>query len=492
MGEVYAAEDTELRRSVAIKLPVLQDEAGDTRRRFLHEARAASQLTHPNIARIYDFGTASDGRPFLVMELIEGTSLKELLQQGPLSETKASEIVAAVLRALSEAHSHGLVHRDIKPANIMIAKSGELKVLDFGLAKGIREAQIEAQPDAQTTVTNLTTRSGIVGTPIYMSPEQIRGGLVDARSDLYSTGVLLYECLTGLTPFSGSGTLEVFDKILNADPVPPSTRRPTLSKIWDTVVAKALRKEPDHRYASAGEMLPAVEAAAPSRSPWNRKAVALMLVAAALLAGALLLVRRAGPHEPAPEAAEWYKRGAVALRDGTYYGAARMLQKAVDLDHNFSLAHARLAEAATELDDGVRASNEMLAALPKGSESSPSGVTGLYIDAIHRTLTRDFKEAANDYVVLSNKMEGPEKAAVLVDLGRVYEKDNDTNRALGVYREALTLDPQNAAAHLRAGVLLGRRKDSSYEAELDRAYQLYQTLSNIEGQAEVLYSADCC
>jgi tetratricopeptide (TPR) repeat protein len=497
MGEVYAAEDTELRRSVAIKLPMLDGESGENRRRFLHEARAASQLTHPNIARIYDFGTASDGRPFLVMELIEGTSLKELLHEGPLSEGKAAGIIAGVLRALSEAHAHGLVHRDIKPANVMIAKSGDLKVLDFGLAKGVPSAQPPAQPDAGTTITNLTTRNVLIGTPVYMSPEQIRGGFVDARSDLFSAGVLLYECLTGTTPFSGFSTREVFDRILDADPVPPCSRSPGLSKGWDALIAKALRKEPEQRYKSAEEMLSAVEAVAPTRSAWqsvagiltgsSRRTAIASLLAATLIVGILFFVRGTGSHQPVPEAVDWYNRGAVALRDGTYYGAARMLQKAVDLDPDFSLAHARLAEAATELDDGARAASEMLAALPKGSGSIPGGVTGFYIDAIHRTLTRDFKEAAKDYVELSNKMEGPEKSAVLVDLGRVYEKDNDTARALAVYQEALALDPQNAAAHLKIGVLLGRRKDNAYEGELDHAFQLYQTLSNIEGQAEVLY-----
>src|SRR5262245_41521757 len=209
MGEVYAAEDAELRRQVAIKLPGLEHESVESRRRFLQEARAASQLTHSNIARIYDFGTAPDGRPFLVMELVRGASLKEILRQGPLSSAKTASIAAGVLRALSEAHAHGLVHRDIKPANVMLAESGELKVLDFGLAKGALQTASTLRNDSETRVSGFTAASGIVGTPAYMSPEQVRAGLVDKRSDLFSVGVLLYECLTGVCPFSDGNNRDV-------------------------------------------------------------------------------------------------------------------------------------------------------------------------------------------------------------------------------------------------------------------------------------------
>src|SRR5262245_49488240 len=161
MGEVYAAEDAQLRRRVAIKLPVFDDESGEARKRFMHEARAASQLTHPNIARIYDFGTAPDGRPFLVMELVEGRSLKVVLRQGRVLPPKATEIAAGVLRALSEAHAHGLVHRDIKPANIMLSESGQLKVLDFGIAKGVVRADSNVHPDTETAATTLTAAHGV-------------------------------------------------------------------------------------------------------------------------------------------------------------------------------------------------------------------------------------------------------------------------------------------------------------------------------------------
>jgi len=168
MGEVYVAEDLQLRRRVALKVPTAKDGDVDTRR-FLQEARVASQLTHPNIARIYDFGTASDGPPSLVMELVHGVSLKELLSRGRLTVNRAAATVAAVLRALSDAHANNLVHRDIKPGNIMPTESDEVKVLDFGLAKEM----IPVGPGGETATTLIdVTAIGIVVTPGYMSPEQ--------------------------------------------------------------------------------------------------------------------------------------------------------------------------------------------------------------------------------------------------------------------------------------------------------------------------------
>jgi tetratricopeptide (TPR) repeat protein/predicted Ser/Thr protein kinase len=500
MGEVYAADDEHLRRRVAIKFPNLEDETGELRRRFQHEARVASKLTHPNIARIYDYGESPDGRPFLVMELVNGTSLREVLRQGRLTGSRPSAVIGGVLRALAEAHRNGLVHRDIKPANVMLAESNEVKVLDFGLAKDVSALPEAAPGPEEETVTAGITGPGIVpGTPAYMSPEQARGESVDARSDLFSAGLLLYQCLTGVPAFSGSSARAVLDQLLATDPVAPSARVPALSKDWDRVIARALQKDPDRRYQSAEEMLAALETAEQSQTRSLARTAAATLVgskpraaatgltAAAVVLIAILLLRGGGPHDPPAEAAEWYQRGAMALRDGTYYAAARMLQKAVDLDHDFALAHARLAEAAGELDDGARAASEMLAALPKGSAAMPGGSAGMYIDAIHRTLTGDFTGAVKVYQQLAANGPDSEKAAALVDLGRVYEKSGQGVKALEAFQEALTHDAQNAAAHLRAGMSLGRLRKPQSSAELDRAFALYQALSNIEGQAEVLY-----
>lgn len=494
MGEVYAAEDEHLHRRVAIKFPRLRD-SPEFIRRFQDEARAASKLVHANVARIYDYGESPEGRPFLVMELVKGKSLRTILQQGRLTGTKPAEVSRGVLRALAEAHGIGLVHRDIKPANVMLTESGEVKVLDFGLAKELSAPHPADCGSGDETVTASITLPGVVvGTPGYMSPEQARGGNVDARSDLFSVGLLLYECLTGVAPFSGSASPELLSQI----PVPPSSRVPGLSRRWDGVINKALEKDCDRRYQSAEEMLAALDFVEDAKRPsFTRSAAAALAgskwrasfagLTAGLIVIAVLMMRWGGPHEPSSEAAEWYRRGAVALRDGTYYAAARMLQKAVDLDGGFALAHARLAEAASELDDSQRASSEMLAALPKGSAPMPGGTAGMYIDAIHRTLAGDFAGAVKVYRQLADKATGFDKAAALVDLGRIYEKSGQGISALDAYQEALALDSQNAAAHLRAGMSLGRQRKPHSAEELDRAFALYQALSNPEGQAEVLY-----
>ncbi|HEV2444507.1 MAG TPA: protein kinase, partial [Candidatus Sulfopaludibacter sp.] len=499
MGEVYLAEDEHLRRRVAIKLPDTRHDSPGSRRRFEHEAQVASRLTHPNIARIYDYGEAPDGRPFLVMELVDGKSLRDVLLQGRLQPGRAAVVVAGVLRALEAAHRNGLVHRDIKPANVMLDSSDEVKVLDFGLAKEAPEpAPLPLPEDAslvETVTLSVTLPGMMAGTPAYMPPEQARALRVDARADLFSTGLVLYECLTGIAVFSGRTQREVLDKVCTEDPVPASVRVPELSKAWDRVLARALCKDPAGRYQSAAEMLEDVEAlGAPQPGSWTgsvamalagtrRRAAVSVIGAMVVLIVALLLTRGMGPHRPSAEAAGWYQRGAMALRDGTYYSAARVLQKAVDLDPDYGLAHARLADAVNELEDGARASAEMLLALAK--TKPPGGTAGLYIDAINRTLTGDFTGAAKTYRQLADKAQGSEKAAALVDLARVYDKSQQPAKAIEACRESLANDPQSAAAHLRLGVLLGRAKSPECAQEFDRAFALYQALSNTEGQAEV-------
>jgi len=502
MGEVFAAEDTHLGRRVAIKFPILKSDGSDHRVRFLKEARAASQLDHPNIARIYDYGEAPDGRPFLVMELVKGTSLRQVLRDGPLPPASSIGIVEGVLRGLREAHRTGLIHRDIKPANVMLAESGDVKVLDFGLAKPILDPPTGEISEAATIELGPTHPGVVRGTPEYMSPEQARGGILDGRSDLFSTGLVLYECLTGRPAFSGGTGHEVLDKVIHADPPPPSSYLTSIPASLDHITAKALAKDPAQRYQNAGEMLDdlASAAAALSRSASLsvRTAVAGLVgsrrrllwvgipaLALAVLAGWLLW--RSGSPEPSPAAMGWYQRGAVALRDGTYYRAQKALEQAVALDPGFSLAHARLAEARSELDDSEGANQEMLAALPTRSSRAPRGVAALYVDAIHRTLQRDFPGAIRGYADLAGRVSQAEKSAVLVDLGRAYEKADQSPKALETYREAIRLDPQSAAAHLRAAILMGRQRMPEGTAEFARAESLYHALSNTEGQAEVLY-----
>ena len=213
MGSVYVAEDMHLGRRVAIKIPHHTSDAHEFRARFLREARAISALSHPHIATLHDYGELPepDGRPFLVMELVGGVNLSDMLREGTLTLSRAIEIIEDVADALSEAHRRGIVHRDIKPSNVMVNDRGQVKVLDFGLAKQLEEEQqrVETDREAKTLPAARTQSGAVIGTLLYLSPEQATAAPVDARSDIFALGSLLYECIAGRPAFNGATALEV-------------------------------------------------------------------------------------------------------------------------------------------------------------------------------------------------------------------------------------------------------------------------------------------
>jgi hypothetical protein len=294
MGEVYRARDTRLGRDVALKV-LRRESAGDSerQRRFEHEARAAAALNHPNIVAVYDVGE-SDGIRFIVSELVAGESLLALLKRGPLAPARAVEIAAQIAEGLSAAHAAGIVHRDLKPGNIMIVPAdlgqpGRVKILDFGLAEHV----IRGPDDA--TCTALTRAGVVVGTVAYMSPEQARGVAVDARSDLWSLGVVLYEMLTGRLPFAGAGTVDILAGIIEREPAVFAGPREL-----QRIVFKALAKDRERRYASARDLLADLRALRPG-SAVSRRAVVGVAAAAVIAAGGAILWRGFDP----PVALTW-------------------------------------------------------------------------------------------------------------------------------------------------------------------------------------------
>jgi serine/threonine-protein kinase len=268
MSNVYSGRDERLGRQVAIKL-LKSQLAGDPvfRTRFRQEAQAASRMAHPTIVRVFDAGeerVAEVGGfegivPFIVMEFVEGKLLKDVIREGPLDSAEAIRITEGILTALEYSHRAGVVHRDIKPGNVMVTHGGQVKVMDFGIARAISDSSATV---AQTTA--------ILGTAQYFSPEQARGESVDARTDLYSTGVVLFEMLTGEPPFKGETPVAVAYQHVSEIPVAPSTINPLVSPAIDQVVLHALAKDRFSRFQSAVEFRADLETAGAGRIPSKR------------------------------------------------------------------------------------------------------------------------------------------------------------------------------------------------------------------------------
>jgi serine/threonine protein kinase/ABC-type transport system substrate-binding protein len=252
MGEVYKAEDQKLGRQVALKL-LPPDAAADdkAKRRLLQEARAASALNHPNIVTIYSIEEA-EGFVFIVMEYVEGKTLKSIINQGAMEPADLIQLGAQVADALAAAHAAGLIHRDIKPSNILVTPSGQAKILDFGLAK---LTQVSDQPlSSEQTMSRLTKTGMVLGTLSYMSPEQTRGETLDARTDIFSLGCVLYEAATGKMPFSGPSILSVLHEIATADPQSPSAISNKVPQGLESIIKRCLTKDREKRYSSAAEL----------------------------------------------------------------------------------------------------------------------------------------------------------------------------------------------------------------------------------------------
>jgi len=521
MGVVYIAEDMVLDRRVAIKTLTAARDSPDHhfRARFLREARSISKLSHPHIATIHDYGETEDGQPYIVMELVQGETLSELRAREALTIRRVIEIIEQVADALSEAHRHGIIHRDIKPSNIAIGERGEVKVLDFGLAKEIRRADIKSK---SPEFLNTQTREGVVvGTPQYLSPEQALGSEVDERSDLFTLGSVLYECIAGYPAFPGIDPFEICSKIIREVPPPPSVFNKEIPRELDRITLKALEKKPADRYQTAAEL---IEDLRGLRSVLDRKGseqtvtrlitrstsehptgaiatlsdifrrprlsvgvVVLTVAMIPLAAWVLIAAFKPRPHQPSAEAQKWYKIGSENLREGAYFKAIKPLQQAVSTDDNFALAHARLAEAWTELDYTERAQLELLRVhglVP--DRSSLEEADGLYLDAIRATIMRDFNLAISSYEKLAKLK--PDEAQPYFDLGRAYEKNDQIDKAIENFNLAIRRDAQYSPAYLHLGTIYGRKQDlTNANAAFDKADSLFQISGDFEGRTEVLY-----
>jgi tetratricopeptide (TPR) repeat protein len=492
MGEVYEGYDTEVHDRVALKtIRADAEPSGSFSDRFRQEIRIARQITHPNVCRIFDLYrhplTSGQSVLLLAMELLEGETLAQRIARiGRIPSSEALELAAQMANGLTAIHAMRVVHRDFKSSNVILASGSNgparAVVTDFGLARSM------------TGDGDSHTQSGhVVGTPAYMSPEQLRGEKPTAASDIFALGVVLYEMLTGRRPFQGQ---ERQWPIL-----PPSNVISGLSPNWDKLILRCLEADAGKRFQSAADVRAAIDAEIRSGGVRDPAATTKTLVAAkrpsrqlAIYAGvcvALLLAAATWlmvlPSKERSTAELWYDRGVDALRDGSYYKASNALTRAVSLDRGFPMAHARLAEAWMELDFPDKAKEEFLIAAGPGLSSLPA-VHQKYVEALRCTMTRDFPGAIAQYEAILRQTPHNESAKAYVDLGRAYERAELPQKALLAYKTATELEPQGPAAFLRLAELQSRTLDpSAANRNFGIAENLYRGVSDVEGEAEVLY-----
>jgi eukaryotic-like serine/threonine-protein kinase len=497
MGVVYRAEDTRLRRTVALKVLLDATQSEEKRQRFLREARSAAAVTHPNVAVVYQIDEAG-GRIYIAMELVEGENLRESIRRGPLEVAAARELSGQIARGLAAAHAKGIVHRDLKPENVMVTPAGDVKLLDFGIAKSARELASSSEPPLSDPAASfVTTELGhILGTPEYMSPEQAMGDPLDVRSDVFSLGIVLYEMLAGARPFHGSTPGAVMASIAR-DPSPPlRPLAPGVDPETEAIVLRCLAKAPRDRFASAGEIVAALSGRTPQRvtplsrpevqpmtrgegAPhdrrWKTGSVAAAWAAVALAIGVGAWLARSGGHgqgvppvpartlpapsaaapvlrftdvpppaSSSPEALKAYEEGMRAQHDGVNMSYVSF-ERALTLDPTLAAAALRL----TEMYVGAR---QLGAARPYYRRlldhmdrlSVRDRAIAAAVEPAVLTDPPDWMEAARRLHALSDS--APGDLGVLLLAGRVSQAAGDGARARADLEAATRADPEFGVA----------------------------------------------
>lgn len=496
MGEVYEVEDQEFGGRLALKT-IRADFASNAAAldRFRGEVRLARRVKHPNVCAVHhiDRHQAENGTiVYLTMELISGEPLSDYLRsRGRLALPEALSLIHQMADALSAAHHAGIIHRDFKPGNVMVqpAPPAGLKavVTDFGLARLVAKSE-----DGSVTVTGRAA-----GTAAYMAPEQILGEEITPAVDVYALGLVAYEILCGCRPFEGQSATR---KRISERPPSPVRHLPDLDAAAEAALLRCLDPHPAQRFQdpldfskalrqSAGDTGTVSNAAAPPRGR-RRWLLSVPTAAAAILLGWALWAFVIHPAPSVnPEAKRWLDIGTAAIRDGVYWKATRALTHALSIDISLPIAHARLAEAWSELDSPDKARDEMLLAEgPGDARNNLSGADAEYRDAIHLTIARQFPQAVAKYREILNRVPSGDKPYGYLDLGRAYEKAGQPLRALECYHEAAARASSSPGPFVRLGILNRKRRNPSEATKnLEKAESLYRDENDNEGVAEVEY-----
>ena len=495
MGVVYRAHDERLDRDVALKvLPTTAAIESDARKRFRKEALMLSKLNHPNIATVHDFDT-QDGTDFLVEEFIDGLSLDVMLASGPLSDKEILNLGPQLAEGLAAAHEHGVIHRDLKPSNVRVTPDARLKILDFGLAVILRG---NASPTALTE--SLSETRGFAGTFPYMAPEQLLRGKLDARTDIWALGCVLYEMATGRRPFLGSEAA-LTDAILHGSPSAPSKVNPRIDPALDWVIQKCLAKDPQCRYVSAREIAfdlcrrPAVATSPQSRPQWRRWLPALLLVV-------FIMPHTSGGGYPEPVLPssssaeppdthlvphESYLQGQKYLerwdKPANLDHATRLFEEAVRSDPDFALGYSALAEvdwARYRLDHDSHWVEEAEKNCRRAAELKHE------LPAVYVTLARVHNGRGQSNLALQEIQQAlqlePSNADALLTEATVYGSMGQQDRAENTYKRAAALRPQYWGGFYELGAFYYRNGRNA-EAAAEFEHVLQMTPDNALAQA---------